>query len=93
MIEMVRRRPLITGFAALFLLFTMLSSFVIVPETRQSKIFSVTQPSITMFSSRSRRCTGERVGLGRGRSTPGAAGGREQRVAVGPQSVHRRSAR
>ena len=36
--EMVRRRPLLSGMAALFLLFTALGSFLIVPETKQAVI-------------------------------------------------------
>ena len=38
MMELARRRPLITGIAALFLLFTAFGSFVIVPETKQAVI-------------------------------------------------------
>ena len=45
MIDMIRRRPLFTGFAALFLLFTVLSSFVIVPETKQAVIVRFGKPA------------------------------------------------
>jgi membrane protease subunit HflC len=45
MIDMIRRRPLFMGFAALFLLFTVLSSFVIVPETKQAVIVRFGKPA------------------------------------------------
>jgi modulator of FtsH protease HflC len=44
MMAMARRRPLLTGFAALFLLFTALGSFVIVPETKQAVIVRFGMP-------------------------------------------------
>jgi membrane protease subunit HflC len=44
MMEMVRRRPLLTGIAALVLLFILLSSFPIVPETKQAVIVRFGKP-------------------------------------------------
>ena len=45
MIDMVRSRPLIAGFTALLLLFTLLSTFVIVPETKQAVIVRFGKPA------------------------------------------------
>ena len=42
--ELARRRPLLTGIAALFLLFTALGSFLIVPETKQAVIIRFGKP-------------------------------------------------
>ncbi len=42
--ELVRRRPLLTGIAALILLFTALGSFLIVPETKQAVIIRFGKP-------------------------------------------------
>ena len=44
MMTLVRRHPLFAGVAALFLLFTFLSSFVIVPETKQAVIVRFGKP-------------------------------------------------
>ena len=44
MIEMLRRRPLLSGIGALLLLFTALSSFVIVPETKQAVVVRFGEP-------------------------------------------------
>ena len=54
MIEMVRKRPLISGFAALLLLFTLLSTFVIVPETKQAIVVPLwrAQPNLRGHASR-----------------------------------------
>src|SRR5687767_1421048 len=43
--ELARRRPLLTGIAALFLLFTALGSFLIVPETKQAVIVRFGKPN------------------------------------------------
>ncbi len=45
MMELVRRRPLISGAIALFLLFTVLGSFPIVPETKQAVIVRFGKPN------------------------------------------------
>jgi membrane protease subunit HflC len=44
MMEMVRRRPLITAAVALFLLFTLFGSFPIVPETKQAVVVRFGKP-------------------------------------------------
>jgi membrane protease subunit HflC len=44
MMELVRRRPLLTGIAGLLLLFTFLGSFPIVPETKQAVIVQFGKP-------------------------------------------------
>jgi membrane protease subunit HflC len=43
-IELVRRRPLLTGFVALMLLFVVISSFPIVPETKQAVVVRFGKP-------------------------------------------------
>ena len=45
MISFVRRRPLITGGIALFLLFTLISSLPVVPETKQAVIVRLGEPN------------------------------------------------
>ena len=45
MMELVRRRPMISALAGIFLLFTLLSSFVIVPETKQAVIVRFGKPA------------------------------------------------
>ncbi len=45
MMDLVGSRPLLTGFAALFVLFTSLSSIVIVPETKQAVIVRFGKPA------------------------------------------------
>ena len=44
MIEFIRRRPLMSGFFALFLLMLVLSTFAIVPETKQAVIVRFGEP-------------------------------------------------
>ena len=44
MIELVRRRPLISGIIAIFLLVTLLGSFPIVPETKQGVVVRFGKP-------------------------------------------------
>ncbi len=44
MMEFARRRPLLTGIAALFLLFVVLGSFPIVPETKQAVVVRFGKP-------------------------------------------------
>ncbi len=44
MMALVRRRPLLTGLLALFLLFTVVSSFPIVPETQQAVVVRFGKP-------------------------------------------------
>ena len=58
MIEFIRRRPLMSGFFALFLLMLVLSTFAIVPETRQGIVVRFGKPVriVNRFE------TGERFG-------------------------------
>ena len=44
MIELIRRRPLMSGFVALFLVMLVLSTFAIVPETRQGIVVRFGKP-------------------------------------------------
>ena len=44
MIDLIRRRPLMSGFVALFLLMLILSTFAIVPETRQGIVVRFGKP-------------------------------------------------
>ena len=44
MIDFIRRRPLMSGFLALFVLMLVLSTFAIVPETKQGIVVRFGNP-------------------------------------------------